>query len=53
MSRPGLMVIDGLGASGKGLHRSDEQIQLQSLETRSESLSRFLASDELIQDLKN
>jgi glutamate carboxypeptidase len=43
MSRPGLVFIDGLGASGGGTHRLDEFILLRSLETRAECLAQFLA----------
>ncbi len=43
MSRPGLHIIDGLGAYGGGMHRDDEHIQVSSLETRSEALALFLA----------
>ncbi len=42
MSRPGLHIIDGLGAYGGGMHRDDEHIQVSSLETRSEALALFL-----------
>jgi len=42
MSREGLVIIDGLGASGGKIHTQDEYIQLESLETRSECLAQFL-----------
>jgi glutamate carboxypeptidase len=42
MSRRGLIVLDGLGAKGGGMHTTGEFIELSSLETRSEALARFL-----------
>lgn len=42
MSHPGLIVIDGLGPFGGGMHRTDEFIELSSLETRSEALAQLL-----------
>jgi glutamate carboxypeptidase len=42
MSREGLVIIDGLGASGGKIHSPDEFIRLESLETRAECLAQFL-----------
>ena len=42
MSREGLPIIDGLGAIGGGMHTPFEYLHIRSLETRSESLNRFL-----------
>jgi glutamate carboxypeptidase len=42
MSRDGLVIIDGLGASGGKIHSPDEFIRLESLETRAECLAQFL-----------
>jgi len=42
MSRPGLVILDGLGPQGGGIHRKDEFIRLASLESRSEALVKFL-----------
>lgn len=42
MSREGLAIIDGLGATGGGMHTLSEYVHIRSLETRSESLNRFL-----------
>jgi glutamate carboxypeptidase len=49
MSREGLVILDGLGATGGGMHRKDEFIRLSSLETRAECLYRFLESISLDQ----
>ena len=43
-SRPGVIVLDGLGAFGGKMHTEDEFIQVDSLRTRSEALAQFLAS---------
>jgi glutamate carboxypeptidase len=40
--RKGLIVIDGLGACGQNMHRSDECVFIESLWTRSQALSKFL-----------
>jgi glutamate carboxypeptidase len=42
MSRPGLVVIDGLGAVGGNMHTSQEFISLPSLTTRALALASFL-----------
>jgi glutamate carboxypeptidase len=42
MSRPGLLMIDGLGPCGGAMHTDGEFIALRSLETRSEALLRLL-----------
>lgn len=42
MSHPSLIVMDGLGATGGGMHRLDEFIKLSSLDTRSRALTEFL-----------
>lgn len=41
-SRPGLVILDGLGPYGGKMHTEGEFITLSSLETRAEALSRFL-----------
>ncbi|MBL7713974.1 MAG: M20/M25/M40 family metallo-hydrolase [Bdellovibrionales bacterium] len=43
MSRPGLIILDGLGATGFGMHQKTETIFLESLKTRSEALADFLS----------
>jgi glutamate carboxypeptidase len=42
MSRPGSMIIDGLGPYGGKMHTDGEFVVLSSLETRAEALARFL-----------
>lgn len=42
-SRPGLAIIDGLGACGGKMHTPEEYIDLESLETRAKVLSEFLS----------
>lgn len=42
MSRKGLIIIDGLGAIGSGLHTDKETLLISSLKTRSQALSLFL-----------
>ena len=42
MSRPGLVVMDGLGATGGNMHRADEYAEMASLQTRAASLAEFL-----------
>ncbi len=42
MSREGLVLIDGLGATGAGMHTANESLQIASLETRSQALAEFL-----------
>lgn len=42
MSRPGVVVIDGLGPIGANMHTLDECISLPSLATRSAALAAFL-----------
>ncbi len=42
MSRPGLVILDGLGPVGGGMHRTDEWIRLESLKTRSLALAALL-----------
>lgn len=44
MSRKDLIVIDGLGPNGAGMHTKDETILLSSLKTRSQALALFLES---------
>ena len=41
-SRPGLIAFDGLGAIGGNMHRRDEYILTESLETRSRAFGEFL-----------
>jgi glutamate carboxypeptidase len=43
-SRPNLCLIDGLGASGGGMHTKNEFVVISSLETRSQALAEFLGS---------
>lgn len=42
MSRKGLIIIDGLGATGDGLHTKNETLRISSLKTRSNALAQFL-----------
>ena len=42
MSRPGVIVIDGLGPVGGSMHTVDEFVSLSSLATRSAALAAFL-----------
>ncbi len=42
MSRPGLLILDGLGPSGGRMHSPDEYVNLASIETRAEALHQFL-----------
>lgn len=44
MSREGLIIIDGLGAKGDGLHTKDETLTISSLKTRSMALAQFLST---------
>lgn len=46
-SRPGLPIIDGLGAKGTGMHKKCEKIELDSLQTRSSALAELLGLIEL------
>ncbi len=50
MSRDGLIIIDGLGASGGGMHTLQEFVKVSSLYTRAEALAQFLShsSDSLV-----
>jgi glutamate carboxypeptidase len=41
-SREGVVIIDGLGPIGEGLHTAEETIDLRSLETRSQVLTNYL-----------
>ncbi len=43
MSRPGLIILDGLGPTGGGMHRPDEWLAVDSLRTRAEALAELLA----------
>lgn len=40
--RPGLILLDGLGAIGSGMHTREEKIQLKSLLTRAEALAKLI-----------
>ncbi|MEZ4816024.1 MAG: M20/M25/M40 family metallo-hydrolase [Bdellovibrionota bacterium] len=40
--RPGVVLIDGLGAIGSGMHTHEEKIQLRSLQTRAIALSKLI-----------
>lgn len=42
MSRPGLLILDGLGAIGAKMHSTEEWVDLESVEHRSTALSNFL-----------
>ncbi len=42
MARENVIIIDGLGATGGGMHTIEEFIRIDSLSTRSESLANFL-----------
>ncbi len=42
MSREGLIIIDGLGPVGGGMHTVNEFVKISSLYTRAEALTRFL-----------
>jgi glutamate carboxypeptidase len=42
MFRPGLLLADGMGPLGGGVHTADEFLTVSSLHTRAEALSRFL-----------
>ena len=44
LSRPGLSIIDGLGAKGGGMHTEKEFIILSSLKTRAAVLAEFLSA---------
>lgn len=46
MSRPGLPVIDGLGAIGGNMHSTSEWADLQSVDDRAWALARFLNAAE-------
>lgn len=46
-SRPGLAIIDGLGACGGKMHTPDEYIELSTLKTRSLVLKEFLETYDL------
>jgi len=41
-SRPGIIILDGLGAVGANMHKEDEFLLLSSLKTRSQALTEFL-----------
>jgi glutamate carboxypeptidase len=41
-SRPGLVVLDGVGACGGKIHTADEFLRIESLETRSAALAELL-----------
>ena len=42
MVRPGVLIADGMGPLGGGVHTKDEFLTIDSLKTRSEALSLFL-----------
>lgn len=44
MSRPGLLVMDGLGPIGGRMHTTEEFLQFSSLQTRSEALAKWYPS---------
>lgn len=43
MSRPGLPVLDGLGAIGGKMHSTDEWVSLSSVQERVDALTKFLS----------
>lgn len=45
--RPGIILIDGLGPIGSGMHTHDERIHLRSLQTRAEALSKLIQAASL------
>lgn len=45
LAAAGVPVIDGLGPSGSGIHRTDERCSLDSLRRRTIALARFLAAE--------
>lgn len=45
--RPGVVLIDGLGPIGSGMHTHEEKIQLRSLQTRAEALSKLIQAASL------
>jgi glutamate carboxypeptidase len=42
VARPGLVILDGLGPTGRDMHTNKESIYLPSLETRTQSFSKFM-----------
>lgn len=46
LARPGLIVVDGLGAVGGKIHSSEEFLMVASLETRSQALAELLQFSE-------
>jgi len=50
MVRPGVLIADGMGPLGGGVHTSGEFLTISSLSTRAQALSRFLEALEV--DLK-
>jgi glutamate carboxypeptidase len=42
MARPGVLIADGMGPVGGGVHTGDEFLNVDSLSTRSEALGKFL-----------
>jgi glutamate carboxypeptidase len=42
VARPGLVILDGLGPTGRDMHTNKESIYLPSLETRAQSFSKFM-----------
>ncbi len=45
--RPGIILIDGLGPIGSGMHTHEERIYLRSLQTRAEALSKLIQAASL------
>lgn len=45
--RPGVVLIDGLGPVGSGMHTHEEKIQLRSLQTRAEALAKLIQAASL------
>lgn len=41
-SRPGIMIIDGLGPTGGGMHTKEEHLRVSTLESRANALTTFL-----------
>lgn len=43
LSHPGLIIIDGLGPKGSGLHTLEETVEISSIESRAKALALFLS----------
>jgi glutamate carboxypeptidase len=45
--RPGLIVLDGLGPMGSGMHTTEEKVALKTLQTRAKALSKLIQAASL------